>query len=743
MRGSVLLLLLLLAPTRLLAQVQGTVYDVDTKLPVAEVLVSSPFAHAVSDGSGRFSLSADIPEDSLLSLRLSHPRYQDTTVVVRQRERLQLYLKRGNISLKEVEVTAPSSSGTETAKLSRKELETVSRPLGEADLVRALQYKPGVLQTGEMQSGLFVRGGTSSHTAMLLQGVPVFNPAHLLGINNALDPDAFESVTLSSGGFAASEGGWLSAYLQAVPRAGEVSSKQLKVGVGVLSSEASFQHHLPRYKTSVFAKAKSSYYQLLARAYEQLHDKSSQDNPLPDYGFQDVNLQVHSALPKGSLSVALFESRDNYDGTTDRFSLGARWGNRLLSARWKHRLGPAWLELTQGYSRYAFSMEHRRQEIRSLDQATSGFFSNFLLGLPLGKTGFVEAGAFLQHLQAEMASTQEDREGRLLQESAFQERLPLMGVFAQAQATKGIFTYSAGGRLYRHEETVLPAPRLKVELREDAWTGSLYYDRTFQFHHQVNVLGIHMPFDFFRFASGRLPVQQSDQVGVSVSRPIRQHKLAAGVYHRWLQGQLHYANASELLSDFTSSFAPHPSRAYGAELELQGQWSRLALTASYTLAYSRLALEGENGRREWVFPVQDVRHQLTTTAQYTFNDRWQLSGQWFLQTGSPYTFPVGIIPAQGMTPGEAPRILPAFGEFNNVRTPMRHRLDLGVTYKKRRASRISEWNAGIYNAYNRANPYFLYFDVIRQEDGTGKVVARQRSLLPFTPTLRYTCTFDL
>ncbi|WP_276499430.1 TonB-dependent receptor plug domain-containing protein [Pontibacter litorisediminis] len=743
MRGSVLLLLFLLSPSWLLAQVEGTVLDADTRLPVAEVVISTPSAHAVSDGRGRFFLPADTSSDSLLLLRLSHTRYRDTTMLVRGRMPLSLYLKRSSISLAEVEITAPVSSGTETAKLSREDLEAIGKPLGEADLVRALQYRPGVLQTGEMQSGLFVRGGTNAHTAMLVQGVPVFNPAHLMGINNSLDPDAYESVSLASGGFAASEGGWLSAYLQAAPRAREVSTRQLKVGTGVLSSELSYQQHLSRYKTHVFAKAKSSYYQLLAKAYEQLHSEEGQDNPLPDYAFQDVNLQVYKALPKGSLSVAAFASRDSYDGTTDRFSLASEWGNRLLSARWKHRFGPAWLELTQGYSRYAFSMEHRRQETRLLDQATSGHFSKLLLGMPLGKTGFVEAGAFLQHLQTEMASTQQDREGRLLQESNFSEKLPLLGAFAQAQATSDKFTYSAGTRLYRHNGIMLPAPRLKAEVTEDNWSGSLYYDRTFQFHHQVNVLGIHMPFDFFRFASGRLPVQRSDQVGLSVSRPVKQYNLAAGVYHRWLQGQLHYANASELLSDFTASFEPHVGRAYGAELELQAQWSRLALTASYTMAYSRLALEGENGRREWVYPVQDVRHQLSTTAQYMFNERWQLSGQWFMQTGSPYTFPVGIIPAQGMTPGEAPRILPAFGEFNNVRTPVRHRLDLGVTYKKRHASRTSEWNVGIYNAYNRANPYFLYFDVVRQEDGTGRIVSRQRSLLPFTPTLRYTCTFDL
>lgn len=743
MRGAVLLLILLLFPPWLLAQVRGTVYDANTKQPLPEVLVSTTVAHTVSDWRGSFSLPASVPANSSVLLRFSHPRYQDTTVLIHQPATLRLYLKPGAINLNEVEIVAAEGVGLETATLARKELESINKPLGEADLIRALQYKPGVLQTGEMQTGLFVRGGKNSQTAMLLQGIPIFNAAHLLGINSSLDPDAFESVTLTSGGFAASEGGWLSAYLKAVPRATEPLTHQLKVGAGVLSSEVSYQRHLPKYKTNVFAKAKSTYYQLVAKAYEQLHRKDEQDNPLPDYAFQDMNLQVHTTLPKGSLSVALFGSQDRYDGTTDRFSLASDWGNRLLTARWKHRLGPAWLELTQGYSQYAFSMEHRRQETQFLEQTTSGHFSNLLLGLPLGSQGFIEMGAFMQHMQASMHSLQQDREGRLLNEATFREKLPFSGLFVQTQTTLDKLTYAAGARLYQHEEQLLPAPRLKVAIAEDSWAANLYYDRTYQFHHQVNVLGINMPFDFFRFTSSKLPVQRSDQVGLSISKPIKQHKLATSIYHRWLKGQLYYANGMDLLTDFEQRFQPHAGRAYGAELELQAQWSPLALDVSYTLAYTKIALEDRHGRREWVYPVQDVRHQLSTTIQYNLGKRWQLSGQWFLQTGSPYTFPVGIIPAQGMTPGEAPRVLPAFERFNNIRAPIRHRLDVGVTYNKQHNKSTSEWSAGVYNVYNRANPYFLYFDVARQEDGTGKITARQRSLLPFTPTLRYTCIFDL
>lgn len=743
MKVEALFLFIMLFPSWLFAQVQGTIYDAETKQPIPDVVVNTIVNKTNSNQKGYFSLPVSSQKGKDVEISLSHPQYHDTILVIQQPVVLVLYFKPAAIKLKEVEVIAAESNGTETSTLTRKELENINKHLGEADLVKAMQYKPGVLQTGETQAGLFIRGGRNSQTAILLQGIPIFNSAHLLGINSSLDPDAYESVTLTTGGFSASEGGWLSAYLQAVPRATNLSGHQLKFGVGVMSSEIGYQKHLPRYKTSIFVKAKSSYYQLVAKAYEQLLHKNEQSNPLPDYSFNDLNLQVNTNLPKGSFSVALFGSQDKYEDNTNRFLLASHWGNRILSTRWKHRLGPAWLEVTQGYSQYAFSMKHQRQVADFIDQKTSGYFSNLLFGLPLKNRRYIEAGAFLHYMQAAVNSSHEDKENRLLKKDTFTEKLTLSGLFTQIHIEDNKLSYTAGFRSYLHEHKVLLAPRMKIRFTENNLVSSVYYDRTYQFHHQVNVLGISMPFDFFRFTSERLPMQQSDQVGLSVSKSIKQHKLSLGIYNRWLNGQLYYGNATELLTNFDTDFKSHKGKAYGLEMELQTTWNKISFTLGYTLAYSKLALEKENGKIIWGYPVQDVRHQTTSTFQYTFNAHWQLTAQWFLQTGSPYTFPVGIIPAQGMMPQAEPKIIPFFEEYNNVRTPIRHRLDLGVTYKKQHKKSASEWNFGIYNAYNHANPYFLYFSINRQEDGTDKIIAKQRSLLPLTPTLRYTCTLDL
>jgi hypothetical protein len=745
MRFAALFLFFILLPFQLLAQLQGAVYDAITSQPISQVLINTAREQTFSNDSGIFSLSA-ATTPTQIQIKISHSLYQDTTFTLGKETKLIVYLKPKYIALQEVEITAASNIsrlGTETTRLGRRELENITKPLGEADLNKALQLKPGVLQTGETQSGLFIRGGNNAQTAVLLQGVPIFNAAHLLGLNSSLDPDAYELVTLTTGGFPARDGGWLSAYLQTEPRSESIEQNQLKLGVGILSSEASYERQLPKLKTSVFLKAKSSYYQLLAKAYRQLHPKEDDVNSLPDYAFSDLNLQTNSQFLKGTLSLAFFGSQDEYDGTTDRFSLASRWGNRMFSTRWKKSFGSSFLEVTQGYSRYTFSMEHSRQEKDLVDQATSGYFSTILVRMPFGSTGYLEAGTFLQHLQAKVFASQQDDGNRLLQKKEQLEKLMLGGLFSEAQFGIAQFTLTAGARLYRHDQQLMLAPRLKAQFQDAGWATSLYYDRTYQFHHQVNILGVNMPFDFIRFASGNLPVQMSDQVGLSFNGQVQNHTVKAGLYHRWQEGQLFYSNGTALLKDFDIKFDSHTGRAYGLEVEYQASFDKISLNTGYTLAFSKIALGTDNGGKRWVYPVQDVRHQINTGLQYSFAKHWVLTGQWFLQTGSPYTFPLSIIPVQGMTPGTNLRLIPNFQQFNNVRTPLRHRLDLSLTHKKRRQKSTSEWNFGVYNLYNQANPYFLYFDVSNQEDGTGKIVAKQRSLLPFTPTIRYTCSFDL
>jgi len=83
--------------------------------------------------------------------------------------------------------------------------------------------------------------------------------------------------------------------------------------------------------------------------------------------------------------------------------------------------------------------------------------------------------------------------------------------------------------------------------------------------------------------------------------------------------------------------------------------------------------------------------------------------------------------------------------INQYRLPSYHRLDLSAVlqgknnYKRKLKT---EWVFSIYNAYSRANPYFIYFD---QEgspyNGTLKVQAKQVSIFPIIPAVTWNFKF--
>ncbi|HQW93687.1 MAG TPA: hypothetical protein PKY28_11335, partial [Ferruginibacter sp.] len=54
----------------------------------------------------------------------------------------------------------------------------------------------------------------------------------------------------------------------------------------------------------------------------------------------------------------------------------------------------------------------------------------------------------------------------------------------------------------------------------------------------------------------------------------------------------------------------------------------------------------------------------------------------------------------------------------------------------------SEWVFSVYNAYNRRNPYFIYFDQTGSPfNGTLEIQAKQVSLFPVIPAITWNVKF--
>jgi hypothetical protein len=75
--------------------------------------------------------------------------------------------------------------------------------------------------------------------------------------------------------------------------------------------------------------------------------------------------------------------------------------------------------------------------------------------------------------------------------------------------------------------------------------------------------------------------------------------------------------------------------------------------------------------------------------------------------------------------------------------PATHRMDVSLTRKIiTKRNRESELVFSVYNVYNRANPYYIYYEIVGNvEKYSLKVKAFEVSLLPVIPSISWNFKF--
>src|SRR5690606_2971084 len=97
-------------------------------------------------------------------------------------------------------------------------------PAGSGDLASYLQTLPGVTTTGDRGGQLFVRGGTAAENLVLVDGIPIYQPFHILGFFSVFPEDLVSSVDFYAGGFGARYSGRTSSVLDVGLREGNANT---------------------------------------------------------------------------------------------------------------------------------------------------------------------------------------------------------------------------------------------------------------------------------------------------------------------------------------------------------------------------------------------------------------------------------------------------------------------------------------------------------------------------------------
>jgi hypothetical protein len=141
--------------------------------------------------------------------------FQDAerTIELNKDTKLNLDLRPTVVQIKAVEVVKEKrKSNTESTDMGRidvdvQKLNTLPALLGEVDILKVIQFLPGVKSNGEGNSGFYVRGGGPDQNLILLDEATVYNASHLFGFFSVFNADAVKNLELIKGGMPANYGG--------------------------------------------------------------------------------------------------------------------------------------------------------------------------------------------------------------------------------------------------------------------------------------------------------------------------------------------------------------------------------------------------------------------------------------------------------------------------------------------------------------------------------------------------------
>ncbi|MEX1238333.1 MAG: TonB-dependent receptor [Cyclobacteriaceae bacterium] len=631
-----------------------------------------------------------------------------------------------------------------------RELRNLPVLMGERDILKIIQLLPGVQQAQEGTTGFYVRGGNLDQNLVQLDGATVYNPNHLFGLVSTFNINAVNHVELIKGGFPAEYGGRLSSILDITLRDGSKEKFQGEGGIGLISSNLTFEGPIKENKASFIVSARRSYIDLIQKAF------------IPDnttlYSFYDINAKANFEIgSRDRLFISAFNGRDNgsYTGPSS-LNYGIGFGNGTATVRWNHLFGSNMFTNTSLIvNAYDLGL--------STEQGT--YYSLFYTGIHdiNGKTD-VSWFADTEHVVKFGASYFH----HTLFPATYSDQIPKSGnrvkidpdlierAHANAMAVYVSHEWDPSGRVGINYGIRVPyyaggnkdytyiEPRLTVRLSIDASTSvKASWTVMNQFLHAVPYSSASLPVDIW-IASGKdVQPQQSVQYSLGVFKNLRDNEYEVSVegYHKEMKNQVLFKEGTQLNteSDLAANLTFGEGLSYGGELLLKKNTGRLTGWFGYTWSKTTQTFPDMNFGNPFPF-TYDRRHNLSVVGTYDINERWSMSADFVFRTGSAFTLPTGRIPVTDGTLYDGWYY--DFTTRNNARQRSYHRLDVSFSYKKARKFfghvYQSEWVFGCYNVYSRKNPYFVYLTV---DPLTEQPEARQVSLLPIIPSVSYNFKF--
>lgn len=645
---------------------------------------------------------------------------------------------------------------------------------GEPDLFRYLGTQAGISGAAEGVGGINVRGGSSDQNLVLLDGVPIYNTGHALGIFSVFNANAIKSASLYKGSIPARYAGRLSSVIDVHTKDGNFNRFSGDATLSAIAFKGSIEGPIIRDKSSFIVSYRRTFMDPWIKAYIENQNNLNSAN----YFFSDFNAKFNFKLGKRTrLHLQTLHSGDKFRYNTEELPSVLRdennrileWGNQLYSIGLDHQAGKSFFSSTKAY-RTIYNFESYRNKLFEsvVNKDTSTLFQASVYDSNIEEIGLkqdfdwlvspshtlkfganIQLRSFSPKITYVNEKTFEDSLVSInasLVRSLHQKpnlKSDEFNIYGEDQINLGSgvslnlgLNYS---RIVTEKSTAYGSFQPRVALLADG--GNLHFKvgaaRMQQYIHLLTNGELGFPSDIWLPSTDKLSPQLSWIFNSSFGyKTNKGYRFGMDVYYKTLDNISAFREGGKIEVNATSeweTFVPTgDGYAYGFETYFEKVVGKTLFNINYTYSISDRRFSDLNNGDKFPFAL-NREHSIKSSINYRVSEFSEFLVNWAYMTGNYYTRPEDVtVNVNGI-----PTVL--FLQKNNAQFPTFHRLDVGFsfynTYKWGRA----KFFIGVYNIYGRKNPF--YTELVRNKDNSNQFIFRQFTLLPFLPSLSYSISF--
>lgn len=680
-----------------------------------------------TDEKGFFIISG-LPGGKTYTLKISYVGYQNKIIKAaifnNNITHLNIKLNPSSLQLRQVEkigerVIEKNSTDIGLTRISIKELEILPKGV-ETDILRSLQYLPGVRSTGDISARYYVRGGASNQNMILLNNVLLYNPFHALGIFSVVDPDLINNIEFFKGGFTSEYGGRLSSVLKLITKDGNKNKLAFKANVSFLSLKTLFEGPIPH----------GSFVMTARKSYSNEILKKFVNNQSAPFDFYDLSFKLNYSNPDfiggSKFVVHSFLSGDKLD-YDNPLREDFKWSNNIFGIQWfKVYDVPLYSEFNLAISQFYGEVNPNLSDVLARYNKLSDISLDAIFTYLFDNKNEVVAGFNIhsiktKYLMVNKLGSVADYNNRGSSLVLF-TKYKLMSIsnigidvgtrfnFITLTRKEGLkfeprvsasylpfsnLTLRAAWGIYQQEISTLSSESEVISLFEPWIITPDYLKPSNSIHYSTGI-------DYYPFSLWNLQIEGyvKNMSNLPILNPDKKRN-----------------------SD--PDFVSGKGESYGLEVLNRLSLSPLNITASYSLSWSYLTVNN------WTYyPKYDARHTANLIIDLNLNGGWSAAVTWIFSSGLPFTPFIGFYDKLFFDDFHSSNFIfnayspyAILGDRNLLRMPTYHRMDFTLSKSFTFSFMKIGIDFSIINVYNRKNIFYYNFK-------TGERV----NMLPILPT---------